>query len=119
MDFASGFNVFQGVGPNYLGGVMDNDARVAIHMSHRIGAIVTLLYIGWLSYRLLASSQPVLQRQGRLIGSALLLQFALGLSNILFHFPLWTTVSHNVVGALLLLTLVSLLYGLYTAREAR
>jgi cytochrome c oxidase assembly protein subunit 15 len=118
MDFASGFNLFQAVGPNYLGGVMDNDARVAIHMSHRIGAIVTLLYIGWLSYRLLASSQPVMQRQGRLVGSVLLLQFALGLSNILFHFPLWTTVSHNVVGALLLLTLVSLLYGLYTAERS-
>ena len=114
MDFASGFNIFQGIGPNYLGGMLDNDARVAIHMSHRIGAIITLLYVGWLSLRLLACSQPVLRRQGRLIGVVLLLQFGLGLSNILFHFPLLTTVSHNVMGALLLLTLVSLNYGLFS-----
>jgi len=115
MDFSSGFNILQGVGPNYLGGMMNNEARVAIHMSHRIGAIVTLLFIGWVSLRLLASTQPVLRRQGRLIGGVLLLQFGLGLSNILFHFPLVTTVSHNVVGALLLLTLVSLNYGLVSA----
>lgn len=51
---------------------------------------------------------------GRLIGVVLLLQFGLGLSNILFHFPLLTTVSHNVMGALLLLTLVSLNYGLFS-----
>ncbi|MCZ6828739.1 MAG: COX15/CtaA family protein [Gammaproteobacteria bacterium] len=119
MDFASGFNVIQGIGPNYLGGMMDNDARVAIHMSHRIGAILTLLYVGWLSLRLLACSEPVLRRQGRLIGGVLLLQFGLGLSNILFHLPLLTTVSHNVMGALLLLTLVTLNYGLLSAGDKR
>ena len=53
--FASGFNLTQGIGPNYLGGVMDNDARVAIHMSHRIGAIITLLVVGWLALGLLRS----------------------------------------------------------------
>ena len=117
MDFASGFNIIQGIGPNYLGGTMDNDARVAIHMSHRIGAIVTLLYLGWLVLRLQRSAQPILRRHGHFIAGVLLLQFGLGLSNILFHFRLITTVSHNVVGALLLLTLVSLNYGMFSAEE--
>jgi cytochrome c oxidase assembly protein subunit 15 len=117
MDFANGFDVVQGIGPNYLGGVMDNNARVAIHMSHRIGAIITLLYLGWLSLRLRAAADPQLRRQGGLIGGVLLLQFGLGLSNVLFHFPLFVTVSHNLVGALLLLTMVHLNYGLRTAVE--
>jgi cytochrome c oxidase assembly protein subunit 15 len=116
MDFASGFDVIQGIGPNYLGGVMDNDARVAIHMSHRIGAVITLLYLGWLSLRLWSAPHAQLRRQGGLIGVVLVVQFGLGLSNIWFHFPLFTTVSHNLVGAFLLLTLVHLNYGLRTAQ---
>ena len=39
MDFRSGFNLFQEVGPNYLYGLLDNNARVAIHFTHRIWAI--------------------------------------------------------------------------------
>ncbi len=117
MDFGAGFNLLQSIGPNYLGGVMTNEARVAIHMSHRMGAILTLLYIGWLSLSLLR--QPLLQLRGfgKVIGAVLALQFCLGLGNILFKFPLLVTVSHNAVGALLLLTLVTLNYCLLTARE--
>lgn len=118
MDFASGFNIFQGIGPNYLGGVMNNEARVAIHMSHRIGAVVTLLLVGWLSLRLLAAPLAELRSLGKLIAAVLVLQFCLGLGNILFQFPVLVTVSHNAVGALLLLSLVTLAYYLHTAREA-
>ena len=118
MDFAGGFNVFQAIGPNYLGGVMNNEARVDIHMSHRIGAIVTLLLIGWLSLRLLAAPLAELRTLGKVIAGVVVLQFCLGLGNILFQFRLMLTVSHNAVGALLLLVLVTLTYQLYTAREA-
>jgi heme A synthase len=44
-DFAAGFNITQEIGPNYLGGQLDGAARVAIHMAHRIGAIVVTLYL--------------------------------------------------------------------------
>jgi len=118
MDFASGFNLMQGIGPNYLGGVLDNEARVAIHMSHRIGAIFTLLYVGWLSLRLLRFPVEKLQGLGRIIAAVLCLQFGLGLGNIFFQFPLVVTVSHNAVGALLLLALVTLNYRLITARAS-
>jgi cytochrome c oxidase assembly protein subunit 15 len=117
MDFAAGFDVFQHIGPNYLGGTMNNEARVAIHMSHRLGAIVTLLTIGWLSLRLLGAPEQRLRVLGRLVAGAVLLQFCLGLGNVFFKFPLILTVSHNAVGALLLLTLVTLNYRLTTARE--
>ncbi len=119
MDFASGFDLFQSIGPNYLGGAMTNEARVAIHMSHRIGAIITLLFVGWLSLRVLAAPLANLSRLGKVIGLILLLQFCLGLGNIFFKFPLLATVSHNAVGALLLLSLVTLNYRIYTANALR
>ena len=43
MDFRSGFNLFQEVGPNYLYGLLDNNARVAIHFTHRIWAILVII----------------------------------------------------------------------------
>ena len=45
MNFSEGFNITQSVGPNFLGGLLNNEARIAIHFSHRIGAIVTSLYL--------------------------------------------------------------------------
>ena len=116
MDFVNGFNLFQEVGPNYLGGQLDNEARVAIHMAHRIGAVIVLILVGWLSLRLLGSDEQHLRRMGKVIGGVLLLQFALGLGNILLRFPLSVAVLHNAVGAILLLTILSLSYYLQTAR---
>jgi cytochrome c oxidase assembly protein subunit 15 len=52
MDFRSGFNITQEIGPNYLGGQMDGEGRIAIHMTHRFGAIVVALYLAYLVYRL-------------------------------------------------------------------
>ena len=43
MDFANGFHLTQHIGPNYLGGQLDSDARTAIHMTHRIGAVLVTL----------------------------------------------------------------------------
>jgi cytochrome c oxidase assembly protein subunit 15 len=51
MDFAEGFTLWRGLGINYEFGVLENDARAAIHMSHRIGALVTLLTLGLLIWR--------------------------------------------------------------------
>ena len=108
MDFAKGFDVFQEIGPNYLGGQMENDARVAIHMAHRIGAIITTVYLIVLFLKLLAIDTPVTSRMANIMLAVLALQVILGLSNILFHFPLSVAVLHNGVGAVLLLVLVTL-----------
>ena len=114
MDFRSGFNLFQEIGPNYLGGQLDNEARTAIHMAHRLGAVLCLLLVGWLSLRLLGAGGP-LRRMGQTIGLLLLLQLALGLGNVLFHLPLPVAVLHNATGALLLLAIVTLAFYLHGA----
>ena len=117
MDMAQGFNIAQSIGPNYLGGTMNNEARVAIHFSHRVGAIITtvlLIAMIVLLKRRIATRESA--QLAAVIGIVLALQVALGLGNILFHFPVSVAVAHNLGGALLLITMVTLNYRLYTAR---
>ncbi len=114
MDMVEGFNIFQHIGPNYLGGMMDNDARVAIHMMHRLGAILCSLAIIVLVVSLVKAG---LRRFSMLIAGILSIQVFLGISNIIFHFPISVAVAHNLGGALLAAAVVFVLYGLYTAKE--
>jgi cytochrome c oxidase assembly protein subunit 15 len=117
MDLAAGFNVFQHIGPNYLGGTMDNLARVAIHFSHRIGALVTTIYIVWIARKLIMhGALPEMRRMALLLVGVLLAQLCLGISNIVFKFPLSVAVAHNLGGALLLLALVTLNHRVFTAQ---
>lgn len=53
LHFAKGFNVFSAVGANYQGGLLDNDARVTIQFIHRIGAVITAVYVLVLALTLL------------------------------------------------------------------
>ncbi len=108
-DFASGFNLAQQVGPNYLGGQLDGEARIAIHFSHRLGAVLVSVVLLVLAWRLWRGGLP---RLGVLLLAALLLQVGLGLSNVLLHLPLAVAVAHNAGGACLLLVLVLVNYRL-------
>jgi heme A synthase len=45
-DYRNAFVLWRGLGINYEGGVLDNPARVAIHLTHRLGAIVATLALG-------------------------------------------------------------------------
>ena len=103
MDASAGFNIFQGVGPNYLGGLLASDARVAIHWTHRLGAIVVTVLCLLLAWRLYAQHRLL---AGVLIG-VLTLQLLLGSLNVLWALPLAVATAHNAVGALLLLVLVT------------
>ena len=103
MDVAEGFDILQSVGPNYLGGLLDSDARVAIHWAHRLGALVVLLVVGLLAWRLGRVNHHLA------IGLATLLcvQVLLGVLNVVWSLPLAVATAHNGFGALLLLALVT------------
>lgn len=115
MNFREGFNIAQHIGPNYLGGTMDNAARVAIHFSHRVGAMVTAAYLIFLFIKLrgLGIAQARMAATGMLM--ILIVQIALGISNIEFSFPIGVAVAHNLVGAILLLSQVTISYLVFTA----
>ncbi|WP_120997902.1 COX15/CtaA family protein [Stutzerimonas urumqiensis] len=116
MDFASGFNLTQHIGPNYLGGQLDGEARTAIHVTHRLGALTVTGVLLLLAWRLQRDGRGALARWLLL---ALGIQLSLGVANVLLHLPLAVAVAHNGGGAALLLTLVLINYRLRTATSAR
>jgi heme a synthase len=114
MDFASAFNFAQEIGPNYLGGQLDGNARVAIHLTHRVGAIVVALYLAYLISQLYRhAGGPSMRRMANTLLALLVVQLGLGLSNVLWTLPLPIAVAHNAGGALLLLSLITLTYRLH------
>ena len=118
MDFAQGFDINQQIGPNYLGGQMDNEARTAIHYTHRINALVLTLLALLLLLRCRARGISHINRAASKFIWLLLLQLALGISNVVLHLPLIVAVAHNLVGALLLLSCINLLRYLHDLKSA-
>ncbi|MFI8335813.1 heme A synthase [Pseudomonas taetrolens] len=111
-DFANGFHLTQHIGPNYLGGQLDSDARTAIHLTHRMGAVALTLVLLGLAWQL---RKVGMTRLAGLLLAALAVQISLGVSNVVFHLPLTVAVAHNAGGAALLLTLVLVNYHARTA----
>ena len=100
MDFYDGFNLAQEVGPNYLYGLLDNEARVAIHYSHRISALVlTVIFLILISRLWFSSAAPMAST----LGVILVTQISLGIMNVVYVLPLYIAIAHNLVAALLLL----------------
>lgn len=108
MNFAEAFVMWRGLGVNYEFGVLDAPSRIAIQMTHRIGFIFVSLYLIWLSTRLMKNRE--LMPLGVTVIALLLTQVGLGISNVMFNLPLIVATAHNGVAALLLLSIVVLLY---------
>lgn len=106
-DFGEGFVLWRGIGADYEGGVLDGPARTAIHLSHRIGAVIAGLFVLMLAFAALRD------RVARPAGLALLLllplQVLLGIANVIWGLPLHVAVAHNGVAALLILCFAWLL----------
>lgn len=113
LTFEESFDLIPPHRDTYEYGHLDHDARVTIHVFHRMGAIVVSVYLLWLGLTVMrrASSQFFKQASLGLI-TILLCQIGLGVSNIWFSLPLGIAVAHNVVAACLMLALILLTFGL-------
>lgn len=118
MDFKNAFVLWRGLGVDYEFGVLDHPARVAIHYTHRIGALIATLAVGFYGLRLWRHSgtDSLLKNMAIIIFCLLLLQLSLGISNVYFKLPLMVAVLHNGVALLLLFSLVSSIYMIKFAR---
>lgn len=110
MDFKEGFILWRGLGIDYEGGVLEGSARTAIHVTHRIGAIITFVVLSILAIKAIRSGLKRLRISGLMALLLLITQVSLGVANIKFHLPLTVAVAHNGVAALLLLSLVTILH---------
>lgn len=111
LHFAQGFNLFAPVGANYQGGLLDHDVRVTIQWIHRLGAVITALYMLALSLLIMLRSRfNYLKTAAALIFLCILVQFTLGILNVVYLLPISVAVAHNGVAALLLATAFSTLH---------
>ncbi|HOV96937.1 MAG TPA: COX15/CtaA family protein [Thermomonas sp.] len=106
-DFAEGFVLWRGIGVDYEGGVLDNTARVAIQLAHRLMAVLVFGHLLAVAARLLRS--PGLRGWGVLLGLLLCTQVGLGIANVMLSLPLHIAVLHNAGATALLFVLVTLL----------
>jgi len=108
-DFKDAFVLWRGLGVNYEGGVLQQQARVAIHFTHRLGAIVATLALLFAGIAALRARHEVHTRWAAVaVLLALGLQLTIGISMVLRGFPLWLATAHNAGAALLLLSTLAL-----------
>lgn len=115
-DFREGFVLWRGIGVDYEGGVLDPEARTAIHLSHRLGAVFAGLALLWLGLRLLRDRG--LRRGGLALLALTLAQIGLGIANIVWALPLSVATAHNAGAALLTMTFAWLLSRYRPAQAA-
>jgi cytochrome c oxidase assembly protein subunit 15 len=101
MDFARGFTVLRELGVGADGAFLPFSALTAIHMVHRMGAVVMVLAIGCLIWRLLASGDGEQRRWALALGGLLLWQLISGLSNVVLGWPLVAALAHTAGAAAL------------------
>jgi len=104
-DFKEAFVLWRGIGIDYEGGVLDHPARVAIHFTHRLGAVLAAVLIALLGFRLVRETAT--RADGAAVLAVLALQLCLGVSIVWFGVPLGVAVLHNGVAALLLLAVIN------------
>jgi cytochrome c oxidase assembly protein subunit 15 len=106
MDFSNAFHMIRELGQGADGKPLQLSALTAIQWVHRVGALVTFIYLALLSWCLVR--RPQLRAIGMIIPVLLVIQIVLGVANLLLHLPLILAVAHNFVAALLLVTVVTL-----------
>ncbi|HRP66467.1 MAG TPA: COX15/CtaA family protein, partial [Thauera sp.] len=103
----------------YEFGVLEHEARMSIHVLHRLGAMAALLVIGSFALLCWRRAQAAAVRGLALALAGLLaLQVTLGLVNVIAQVPLANAVAHNVVGACLLAVLGVLVRQIQLRRVA-
>lgn len=108
-DFQHAFNLISPIGVNYEGGQLNNIARETIHMTHRFGALIVSCYLlGFIIWIQMKKQFHTLKKISYFIAIILIVQISLGILNVLLKLPLTIAVSHNLLAALLLLSLVSI-----------
>lgn len=112
LDFAGAFSLPEA--DNYEFGVHDYGARMTMHIVHRLGALITFLYLCWFATKLYATAASSLFKTLPVLLVAVLgIQVILGVSNVVFSLPITVAVMHNAVGACLLLLMVMINFTLF------
>lgn len=103
---------------SYQYGVLPYEARLSIHVLHRVGAFLTFILLGCFSYLAMQRARTKqMQQLAICLMGLLVLQCCLGLINVIAFLPLMNALAHNFVAAHLLMLLVVFIYLLYQRRS--
>ncbi|TLU64635.1 heme A synthase [Thalassotalea litorea] len=118
LTFTESFQLIPPQRDTYEYGYLGAAERITIHAMHRIGAMITFVYLAWLAITLFFKAQSSgIKKSAMVLGLILLVQVGLGVSNVVFALPLAVAVAHNIVAALLMLALITITYSLKSRPE--
>jgi heme a synthase len=109
MDFEHAFTVQRELGQTASGSYLPFAALTAIHMTHRLAAVVVLGAMLWLAWRLAATGDVTLRRFATGIAALAAMQLATGLSNAVLGWPIAAALLHTGGAAALAALLATLL----------
>ena len=109
MNFAEGFTILRELGRSGTGSFIPMDALVAIHMVHRIVALVLFAGLCTLAWRLWTGGEAALRRTALWLMALALWQMLSGLSNVVLGWPLAAALAHSAGAAALVAVTTSLL----------
>jgi cytochrome c oxidase assembly protein subunit 15 len=115
MDFAQGFQVWRELGLTADGSPVGFAALTAIHLVHRLVALLLLPLLGTLAWRL--NSIAPTRVQARWLAALIILQFCSGLANAVLGWPLLAALLHTAGAAALTLLLTWLVATTRTGRR--
>jgi cytochrome c oxidase assembly protein subunit 15 len=104
MDFKDAFHLYRELGQSANGGDMTLASLTAIQWTHRVGALITLICLGFIGLNSLKYAQ--LSKWGFALLCILAVQLVLGVANLVLHLPLVLAVLHNLGAALLVMVMV-------------
>ncbi len=109
MDFEHGYSIWRELGAGKDGGYLPFAALTAIHVVHRLGALVVFTALAVLIQRLAASGHPVQRRWAAMLGAIAAWQFVSGLANVVLDWPMVAALAHTAGAAALIGLLASML----------
>ncbi len=118
-DFAHAFSLHRELGYTAHGDLLPAAALIAIHWSHRLGALLVALAVGALAASLLRRGGAPGRRWSGVLLALLALQLGLGIGNVLLSLPLPLAVAHNLGAAALLSAVLAVNLGCRPAAAAR
>lgn len=115
-NLARGFEPARRLERDVQGKVVTDASTPVVHMTHRIGALLTFLYLGWLGF-LARAGGARLRASGNVLLALLALQIVLGLAGVASGLALLLVTAHNAGAAMLLLAVVNLNHRLTPVQE--
>ena len=109
MDFAHAFTLRRELGETAAGDHVPFPALTAIHMTHRLMALVTFVALGALAWALWRHAGPAARRFSFGLVALAVWQFLSGLSNVVLGWPLVAALAHTGGAAALVVVLATLM----------